>query len=146
SFGTRSAISSRISPPYRGRDVVGRKLRSRLREFNVHPPSMSTARGFGVGGDERECLSVDWISRPVGRHRRSPMEAGKSTGLLPDLIPLDGDRPPGRPRPSCAPPDLRPPAPAAGRLPSVGRTLPAVRGRDDRSEEHTSELQSLAYL
>src|SRR2546425_137931 len=46
---------------------------------------------------------------------------------------------PRRPRP-------RLPPPATTRWPAAARWTPSTRPRSPRSEEHTSELQSLAYL
>src|SRR5687767_15690851 len=57
-------------------------------------------------------------------------------------------RSPRRPPParhSPAPPPVRPRSRAAGRCPRR-RSARCASARIDRSEEHTSELQSLAYL
>src|SRR5687767_15484301 len=49
---------------------------------------------------------------------------------------------------SCSRPGLRPPPSARGGCAGACRSTPprCTRGGVDRSEEHTSELQSLAYL
>src|SRR2546425_6175330 len=74
--------------------------------------------------------------------RRPP----RSTPLsLHDALPISRDRDDGRGQPHRAGAAHR--EADARLLLDRARGLPARRGRDgDRSEEHTSELQSLAYL
>src|SRR2546425_5458693 len=89
----------------------------------------------------------------VGARLRAQLGHPHGVALAQERLPQAAER---RPRDGCAPPAGHP----AGRLhdappiEQTGHALPAVRrkvqegpGRDvHRSEEHTSELQSLAYL
>src|SRR2546425_9250505 len=72
------------------------------------------------------------------------------TGVQTCALPISSFAIPGRD--SVSPPELAGDAPVVNILHPVEVNLPAVVGEDsnaaffDRSEEHTSELQSLAYL
>src|SRR5205823_13885334 len=72
-------------------------------------------------------------------HDALPISAARPLSAAPTL---GGCGPPAPPRspPACSSPSPRPPA----RPPS--RCDPAIPSSSPRSEEHTSELQSLAYL
>src|SRR5688572_33310309 len=69
---------------------------------------------------------------------------------LHDALPISarsgtGDAAPARPAPA-RPPTHRAPAPGFGTRPESSSRVPRRRDTDDRSEEHTSELQSQSNL